>query len=94
MKNRYTLLTASILCLGLSACGNSSLVAPENPLYNGFTFGSGHRTDSTTVTATSDGTTGERGGHGFGSGNRIEDPTVTSTTTGVERGGYTIGSGN
>ncbi len=40
MKNRYTLLTAGVLCLGLSACGNSSLLAPESPSFDG---GSYHR---------------------------------------------------
>jgi hypothetical protein len=96
MKTRYTLLAACTLCLGLAACGDSSLVAPESPRYGGSTFGSGNRADSATVTTTSDGTTGERGGHGFGSGNRIEDPTVTTATVDgtTERSGHTYGSGN
>ena len=92
MKNRYTLLTASILYLGLSACGNSSLLAPESPSFDGgHTIGSGNRSDTTTVGTSSTRTTGERSGLGFGSGNRTEDPTTTSST---ERGGYGFGSGN
>ncbi|HEX7241178.1 MAG TPA: hypothetical protein VF263_12970 [Longimicrobiaceae bacterium] len=95
MKTRYTLLAAGTLCLGLAACGNSALVAPESPSHNGSTLGTGHRTDGATVTTASDGTTGERGGLGFGSGNRIEDATVTSSTTvDAERGGHTYGTGH
>ncbi|HEX7241179.1 MAG TPA: hypothetical protein VF263_12975 [Longimicrobiaceae bacterium] len=97
MKNRYTLLTAGVLCLGLAACGNSSLLAPTSPSFDGgHTLGSGNRADGATVTTTSDGTTVERGGHGFGSGNRVEDPTVTTATADgtTERSGHTYGSGN
>ena len=99
MKTRYTLLAACTLCLGLAACGDTFLVAPESPRYGGSTLGTGHRADSATVTTTSDGTTGERGGLGFGSGNRTDDPTVSSSTAAVdgtttERSGHTGGSGN
>ena len=74
MKTRCTLLAACMLCLSLAACGDSSLVNPEGPLFDGgFGFGSGNRTDPTpTATSVSDTTgvlTAERGGHGFGSGN-------------------------
>lgn len=75
MKKRYTLLAACVLCAGLSACGPSSLLAPESPRYDGgSTFGTGHSTDSTTVVVsvedvtTDDGTTAERGGFTAGTG--------------------------
>ena len=74
MKSKCTLLAVSMLCLGLVACGDSSLVTPESPRFDGgSTFGGGNRTESTpTTTSFSDTTavlTAERGGHGFGSGN-------------------------
>lgn len=75
MKNRCTLLAACMLCLGLAACGSSSLLTPEGPRYNGgFTIGSGNSTDSTTVVTsstetTTEDTTAERGGFTAGSGN-------------------------
>jgi hypothetical protein len=76
MKKWYGLLAASMLCLGVAACGNSSLVAPEGPRFDGgYTAGSGNRTGSTlSVTAATDTTVApsaaaDRGGHGFGSGN-------------------------
>ncbi len=74
MKTRYTLLAACTLCLGLAACGDTSLLAPASPSHNGSTIGSGNRADSATVTTTSDGTTGERGGLGFGSGQPDRGP--------------------
>lgn len=76
MKKWYGLLAASMLCLGVAACGNSSVVAPEAPRFDGgFTAGSGNYTASAlTATSVADSTlapsaTAERGGHGFGSGN-------------------------
>ncbi|HEX7241180.1 MAG TPA: hypothetical protein VF263_12980 [Longimicrobiaceae bacterium] len=93
MKNRYTLLTVGMFCLGLSACGNSSLLAPESPSFDGgHTIGSGNRADSTTAGTSSTGTIvdAERGGFGIGSGNRTEGTTTSST----ERGGLLAGSGN
>lgn len=75
MKTRCTLLAACMLCLGLAACGDSSLLTPEAPSFDGgFTFGSGNRADSTTTVTpptgtTVTGTTAERGGFTFGSGN-------------------------
>lgn len=74
MKTRCTLLAACMLCLGLAACGDSSLLAPEAPRFNGSTIGSNNRSDTTpTATSASDTTvadfTAERGGHTLGSGN-------------------------
>jgi hypothetical protein len=74
MKIRCTLLAACMLCLGLAACGDSSLLAPEGPRFDGgYTFGSGNRADTTTTTTpttpTATGTSAERGGYTFGSGN-------------------------
>ena len=76
MKNLRTLLAACVLSLGLAACGESSsaLTAPGGARFDGgSTFGSGHRSDSTTVTgvsttSNSDSTTTERGGYTAGSG--------------------------
>ena len=75
MKKLCALL-AAWLCLGLVACGSSSLLAPEAPRFDGgSTIGTGHRTDNTTtVTASLETTAGgdtipERGGHTAGSGN-------------------------
>ena len=87
MTRLHTFLASSLLCLGVSACGDASLLAPEGPRFDGgSTFGGGNRTESDTSTTT------ERGGFTFGSGNRV----VGSTTEGpsTERGGYGIGSGN
>ena len=37
-----------MLALGLAACANSApVVAPEEPRHNGYTFGSGNRSDPT-----------------------------------------------
>ncbi|MEW5927601.1 MAG: hypothetical protein AB1941_08955 [Gemmatimonadota bacterium] len=76
MKKWYGLLAASVLCIGVASCGDSSLVAPETPRFDGgSTIGTGYRTGSTfTVTAATDTThtpsaTAERGGHTAGSGN-------------------------
>ena len=76
MKKWYGLLAASVLCMGVAACGDSSLVAPEAPRFDGgHGFGSGNRTGSTfTVTTAGDTTsapsvTADRGGFGIGSGN-------------------------
>lgn len=76
MKKWYGLLAASVLCMGVAGCSDSSLVAPEAPRFDGgSTFGAGNRTDSTfSVTAATDTThtpsaTAERGGHTAGSGN-------------------------
>ena len=75
MKNWYALLAACMLCVGLAACGSSSLLAPEAPRFDGgSTIGSGNSTqDTTTVTSTTeptvDDTTTERGGFTIGSGN-------------------------
>lgn len=75
MKNRCTLLAACVLCLGLAACGSSTLLTPEGPRYDGgSTIGTGHRTGSTTTVTsstetTADESTQERGGFTIGSGN-------------------------
>lgn len=76
MKKWYGLLAASMLCLGVAACGNSSLVAPEAPrLGGGSTIGTGHRNQDTTTVASTTGTTtggtapADRGGSTIGSGN-------------------------
>ena len=75
MKIRCTLLAASMLCLGLAACGSSSPLAPEAPRFDGgHTAGSGNRAEeTTTITSTTETTvdsmTVERGGHTAGSGN-------------------------
>lgn len=76
MKKWYGLLAASVLCIGVAACGDSALVAPEAPRFDGgYTFGSGNRSDSTfSVIAATDTTlapraAAERGGHTYGSGN-------------------------
>ena len=74
MKTRCTLLAACMLCLGLAACGDSSLITPVGPRFDGgSTIGSGNRTDTTTVTAptgtTVSGAPVERGGSTIGSGN-------------------------
>ena len=64
-----------MLCLGLAACGDSSLLTPEAPRFDGgYTFGSGNRTGTTTTTTSATDTTvvntnAERGGYTFGSGN-------------------------
>ena len=75
MKKLYTLLAACALSAGLSACGQSSVISPESPRYDGgSTFGTGHSTDSTAVvisateTTTEDGVTAERGGFTAGTG--------------------------
>jgi ABC-type glycerol-3-phosphate transport system substrate-binding protein len=74
-KKWYGLLAASMLCLAAAACGSSSLVAPEDPRFDGgSTAGSGHTESTLTVTTTSDTTLGssgtvDRGGHTLGSGN-------------------------
>lgn len=74
MKTRCTLLAACMLCLGLAACGDSSLLTPEAPRFDGgSTAGSGNRTEamptatSTTETAAGGGIV-ERGGHTIGTG--------------------------
>ena len=74
MKIRCTLLAACMLCLGMAACGDSSLLTPEGPRFDGgSTIGSGNRTETTpTPTSTMDTTLvlpAERGGYGIGSGN-------------------------
>lgn len=74
MMTRCTLLAACMLCLGLAACGDSSLIAPEGPRFDGgYTFGGGNRADTTTTATPSTGTTvtttAERGGYTFGGGN-------------------------
>lgn len=76
MKKWYGLLAASMLCLGVAACGSSSLVAPEAPRFDGgFGIGSGNRIGSTmagtaaTDTTVDPGATADRGGHTAGSGN-------------------------
>lgn len=74
MKTQCTLLAFSMLCLGLTACGDSSLITPEGPRFDGgYTFGGGNRTDTTTTTTPTTGTTVtttvERGGYTFGGGN-------------------------
>ena len=74
MKTRCTLLAACMLCLGLAACGDSSLLAPEGPRFDGgYTIGGGNRADTTAVTpvtgTTATGTTAERGGYTIGGGN-------------------------
>ena len=74
MKTRCTLLAACMLCLGLAACGDSSLLTPESPRFNGSTAGSGNRTETTpTTTSTTETTVGgvlvERNGSTAGSGN-------------------------
>jgi len=64
-----------MLCLGLAACGDSSLLMPEGPRFDGgFTAGSGNRSDSTPTTTSASDTTvtlnaAERGGFTAGSGN-------------------------
>jgi len=77
MKTLRTLLAACVLSLGLAACGEPSpvLTAPDGARFDGgHTYGSGHHSDSTTIsdastaTADSDSTTTERGGSTFGSG--------------------------
>lgn len=74
MKNLRTLLAACTLGLGLAACGGSSpaITAPEGARFDGgYTIGSGHRSDSTTLstqTTDSDSTVTTRGGHTLGSG--------------------------
>lgn len=74
MKTRCTLLAACMLCLGLAACGDSSLLTPEGPRFDGgHGFGSGNRADTTTTVTSSSDTTvvlgAERGGHTIGSNN-------------------------
>ncbi|MET0395742.1 MAG: hypothetical protein ABW277_02840 [Longimicrobiaceae bacterium] len=106
MTRLHTFLASSLLCLGVSACGDASLLAPEGPRFDGgSTFGGGNRTESDTFVTT------ERGGFTIGSGGRVvgtatEEPTTerggfgfgsgnrTETTNTAERGGYTAGSGN
>ncbi len=55
MKNLRFLTSALVLGLGLSACGDTTLVAPSRPSNNsGGTIGTGHRVaDSTSVIASS-----------------------------------------
>lgn len=63
MKKLRILIAASVL--GVGACGESPLAAPEGPRFdNGSTFGTGHRADSTSVNTTS----AERNGSTFGTG--------------------------
>jgi hypothetical protein len=76
MKKWYGVLAASMLCLGMAACGNSSVVAPEAPRFDaGHTYGSGNRTGSRvagtigTDTTLAPSATAERGGFTAGSGN-------------------------
>ena len=68
MKKLRILLAASVL--GLGACGESTLLAPESPRFdNGSTFGTGHRTgDGTSVNTTAGTTSAERNGSTFGTG--------------------------
>ncbi|MET0399233.1 MAG: hypothetical protein ABW277_20755 [Longimicrobiaceae bacterium] len=68
MKKLRILLAASVL--GLGACGESTLMAPEGPWFdNGSTFGTGHRSsDSTSVNTTAGTTSAERNGSTFGTG--------------------------
>jgi len=74
MKKWYGLLAASMLCLGVAACGSSSLVAPEAPRFDGgHTYGSGNGTGSTVTGTSTTGTTvggvgGDRGGSTIGTG--------------------------
>lgn len=95
MKKLCTLLAACALSAGLTACGQSSLLAPESPSYDGgSTIGSGNRAQSSAVA--------QDGGFTAGSGNSTESTSVvtssTETTTEdgatAERGGYTYGSGH
>lgn len=79
MKNLCVLLSACVLSVGITACGEPSptLTAPDAARFDGgYTFGGGNKSDSTTVatssgetTTKSDSTTTERGGHTFGGGN-------------------------
>lgn len=80
MKHLRAPLAACILAAGLVGCGDSavSLVAPERPHLNGYTYGSGHRVASDTTESSSAATI---------SGTTADEGTV-------ERGGYTYGSGH
>ncbi|HEX2092749.1 MAG TPA: hypothetical protein VHG28_10120 [Longimicrobiaceae bacterium] len=74
MKNLRILV--GVLALGLGACGETTLLSPDSPSYDGGpTIGTGHRSDSgntttssTSTETTSDGTSTERGGSTFGTG--------------------------
>lgn len=75
MKLLRITLAAGVIATGLTACGDSpnGVLTPEGPRFNGYTFGSGHRTgtDSTSAATsgetTADGTV-QRAGYTFGSG--------------------------
>ena len=86
MTRLHTFLASSLLCLGVSACGDASLLVPQAPRPNGSTIGSNNRTESDTSATT------ERGTHTVGSGSRVVGTATEEPTT--ERGGYGIGSGN
>lgn len=68
MKKLRLFLAASVL--GLGACGESTLLAPEAPRFdNGSTFGTGYRSsDSTGVNTTAGTISAERNGSTFGTG--------------------------
>ena len=76
MKHLRTILVAGAVAAGVAACSDSSggPFAPEAPRYNGFTFGSGHRTTSDSTSAAASGETTaddgstQRGGFTYGSG--------------------------
>lgn len=76
LLSRRRLLGSALLCASIAACGDSPTASTDSVrplLYGGHTLGSGHRTDSTTTTATVStetmaGDSTGRGGHTLGSG--------------------------
>ena len=65
MKHCRTFLVACLLTTCLTSCGDSAgePLTPQGPRFNGFTFGSGHRTaDSTSTSATASVVTAAAGG--------------------------------
>ncbi|HEX7240679.1 MAG TPA: hypothetical protein VF263_10455 [Longimicrobiaceae bacterium] len=71
MKKLGTLLSLCALGAILTACGSSSITAPQDALLNGSGVGSGNFAGETGTTTASDTTASgiARGGSGLGSGN-------------------------
>jgi len=81
MQNRRILVAVAALALGLGACGETSLVSPEGPNYDGGpTIGTGHRADTTSVGSTTP-------------SNTTTDPTILDDGS-TERAGPTFGTGH
>jgi hypothetical protein len=106
----HRILSAALLLCTLAACGDlpthsETQAQPAGPAYDGFTMGSGNKTEEDGGSTTDPGAAETHdGGYGMGSGNiaveggagTLESGLMNSTADGdsTGRGGYGMGSGN